>query len=257
MSEHAKKLWEGLIKWHPLTEIPATYKVSASSKPDPTVAKPTDKSDIVQPMHPSLDGISPVLIKLIWDILVYLFSSVSVRIKRLSISARAFEDSKLYGLEKGFFIESFAGRTLYLIPTRKAFEAFNMPCPYKRDISLEHSYYVLWTNFMLDKDPRFKSVQTEVKRGVSGSTSDVITVAHDGVRRAWEVTLSTTNVLANASKYVGTDFVQVIFLCRDYKLREAVKACCREGGLDPELLAKLDYMQFSSLLRRQRKLSLY
>jgi hypothetical protein len=68
---------------------------------------------------------------------------------------------------------------------------------------------------------------------------------------------STGNVLPNAAKDAKTDFVQIVFLCRDYRLREAVKACCREGGLDPELLAKLAFMQFSSLLARQRKLSLY
>jgi hypothetical protein len=132
-----------------------------------------------------------------------------------------------------------------------------MPCPYKRDVSVEHSYYVQWTRFLLGKDPAYKSVLTEVKCGSSSSTSDVVAIAHNGTRTAFEVTLNTTNCLANASKYENTDFVKIVFLCRDYKLREAVKACCREGGLNPDLLARLDYMQFSTLLRRQRKLSLY
>jgi len=258
MNDHSDRIWANIKDWSPLTEIPVTGDKSPNdSSWDRVTAAPADKSDFLQPAHPSLDKVSAVLMRLLWDIIVYMFSSVSVRIKRLGISGRAFEQAKIEGREKGLFIESSAGQITYLIPTQKAFEAFNLPCPYKRDVSLEHSYYVLWTSFMLDKDPRFRSVQTEVKRGSSGSTSDVITVAHDGTRCAWEVTLSTTNVLANTCKYTDTDFVQIIFLCRDYKLREAVKACCREGGLDPDLLAKLDYRHFSQLLRRQRKLSLY
>jgi len=245
-------------KWHLLTERPGRDSANSDKNCPVSKAIPTGgKSPCDQAIHPCLEGASAVLMKLLWDILVYLYSSVSIRIRRLGISARAFEKAKIEGCEKEFFIESSAGQTIYLVPTRKTFETFNMPYPYKRDVSLEHSYYLLWGCFILEKDPRYKSVQPEVKRGDSGSTSDIVTVAHDGTRETWEVTLSTTNVLANASKYDNTNFARIVFLCRDYKLKEAVKACCREGGLNPDLLAKLEYMQFSTLLRRQRKLSLY
>jgi hypothetical protein len=132
-----------------------------------------------------------------------------------------------------------------------------MPSPYERCVSIEHSFYVGLGCFLLEKDPACKGVQAEAKLGSTGSTSDIVTTAHNGLRQAYEVTLNTTNVLANASKYENTDFQEIIFLCRDFKLKEAVKACCREGGLNPNLLARLGYMHFSQLLRRQRKLSLY
>jgi hypothetical protein len=257
MSEHAKKLWEGLKDWHPLTELPEPTKADQSPGFDTNQVKLGDKPGLVRPVHNSLDGVSAALTKLLWDILVYLYSSISVRIKRLRISARAFENAKHEGCEKGFIIESDNGQTKYLIPTRKTFEALNMPCPYKRDVSIDHSFRVGLGCFLLEKDPRYKSVFSELKRGKEGRTSDIVTVAHNGTREAWEVTCSTSNILSNAAKYKGTDFVRVVFLCRDHKLREAVKACCREGGLDPDLLAKIDYMHFSQLLRRQRKLSLY
>ena len=244
-------------KFQPLTEIPERHEVRSTPPMSPVTIDGNNKDTVHQIRHPLLAGASPTLMKLLWDILVYPFSSVSVRIKRLGISARSFEGAKHEGCEKGLFFESSAGATTYLIPNPIAFEAFGMPCPYKRDVSVEHSYYVQWSRFLLSKDPTYKSVLTEVKCGSSSSTSDVITVAHDGTRTAFEVTLNTTNILANASKYDNTDFARIVFLCRDYKLREAVKACCREGGLNPDLLAKLEYMQFSTLLRRQRKLSLY
>ena len=244
-------------KFHPLTEMPEHHEISPSQTPGMTEVDAQKNALIEQARHPLLLRVSAVLIKLLWDILTYPYSSVSVRIKRLGISARVFERAKLEGCEKGFIFESSAGATKYLIANPITFEVFDMPCSYKRDVSIEHSYYVLWGCFLLKKDPRYKSVQPEVKRGDSGSTSDIVTVAHDGTRCAFEVTLSTTNILANASKYENTDFVRIVFLCRDYRLREAVKACCREGGLNPDLLAKLDYMQFSTLLRQQRRLSLY
>lgn len=173
------------------------------------------------------------------------------------MSVRAYEPAKVEGCEKKLIFESAAGKVIYLIPNPITFEAFNMPCPYDNNDHVEHSYYCGCTGFLLGKNPHYKSVHLLLKRGNSGAASDVVTIAHDGTREAWEVTLSTTNILANASKYENTDFAKIIFLCRDYRLREAVKACCREGGLNPDLLAKLDYMHFSQLLQRQRRLSLY
>ena len=244
-------------EWHSLTEIPERHEVRLDPPAGPVTNDGNNEDTVHQARHPLLAGASPALMKLLWDILVYPFGSVSVRIKRLGISARSFESAKHEGCEKGLFFESSAGATTYLIPNRIAFEAFGMPCPYERDVSVEHSFYVQWSRFLLSKDPAYKSVLTEVKCGSSSSTSDVVAVAHNGTRTAFEVTLNTTNVLANASKYDNTDFVKIAFLCRKYDLREAVKACCREGGLNPDLLAKLEYIQFSTLLRRQRKLSLY
>jgi len=257
MKNQQNSILFNIKEWHPLTEIPKREEGNPSRTTDSVKDKKDIAASTTQNRNPLLSGVSPVLIKLMWDILCYPYSSVSVRIKRLGISARAFENALLEGCQKGLIFRSSAGSTIYLIPNPITFEAFDMPYPYKRDVSIEHSYYVNCGCFLLSKDPRNKSVQPEVKLGDSGSTSDIVTVAHDGTKNAFEVTLNTTNVLANATKYYKTDYVSITYLCRDYKLREAVKACCREGGLNPDLLAKLEYMQFSTLLRRQRKLSLY
>jgi hypothetical protein len=260
MTEKDEIVVHGFVirKWHPLTELPepndpAVIENNVIGSTD-TVVGTTGVNRVTSP---ALHGLSAVLIRLLWDILCYLYCTVSVRIKRLGISARAFEQAKIEGCEKRLIFESAAGQVIYLIPYPITFEAFNMQCLYDNNDHIEHSFYCGCVGFLLGKDPRYKSVHPGLKRGNSGAASDIVTVAHDGTREAWEVTLSTTNILTNACKYENTDFARIVFLCRDYRLREAVKACCREGGLNPDLLAKLEYMHFSQLLQRQRKLSLY
>jgi hypothetical protein len=257
---HNSPIWTGVKPWHPLTEIPGPERHEQAAEAGPVVgsSRRTQNPPQAGPAaNPLLAGVSAILIKVLYDTLTYLYSSVSARIKRLGISARAFEQAKLEGCEKRLIFESAAGATAYLIPFPETFAAFDFPCPYDDAAQCEHSFYVRLHEFLLKKDPANRSVSTEFKRGSSGRTGDIVTLGHDGTRRAYEITLSTGNVLSNATKYRNTDFVKIVFLCRDYRLREAVKACCREGGLDPELLAKLEFMQFSALLNRQRKLSLY
>jgi hypothetical protein len=259
MTEANEPIWAGVTPWQPLTEIRARGEHEHPVKARTVVGSSRQTQDPPAASHtanPLLTGLPAVLMKILYDLMVYPYSSVTVRIKRLGMSARCFEQAKIEGCERGFILESAAGATTYLIPTPKTFEALRFPCSYDLNY-IEHSYYRGLTEFLTAKDPANRSVHTEFKIGNSGATADVVTIGHDGLRRAYEVTLSTSNVLSNAAKYAETDFVQIVFLCRDYRLREAVKACCREGGLDSDLLAKLDYWQFSALLRRQRKLSLY
>ena len=191
MTERVKTLWDDLKKWHPLTEIPVGQD-SATHDPGPTSkgSPPKPESSATDPSRPLLDGVSPALKNLLWDILCYPYSSVRARIKRLGPSVRLFEKAKAEGCEKSFLLESSAGQTKYLIPTPKTFDAFGRPNPYKRAASIEHSYYVGWGCFMLEKDPYYKSVRPEAKVGISSCTSDIVTTAHDGTRHAWEITLS-------------------------------------------------------------------
>jgi hypothetical protein len=246
-----------LESWHLLTEVPVSLQTSTVQEAKPTAAEPaTSSAKMKHDLHPALVGLNPDLMKLLYDILAYPYAGVRARIMRLNMSARAFEKAKLEGCEKGLVIESAAGATTYLIPLPKTFEAFNFACPYERASSIEHAFYVGWAQHLLQGDPANKRVHAELKVGQSSCTSDLVTVGHDGTRRAYEVTLSTGNCLSNAAKYAHTDFAQIVFLCRDYRLRVAVEACCREGGLEPDLVAKLEYMQFSALVSRQRKSSL-
>lgn len=242
-------------KWKHLTEIPDCSKVIPS--PDKVATNPDRQAVNSIGLSRYLAGVSPALIKLLWDILMYLFCSVSGRIKRLGMSARVFEKTKEEGLEHHFFIQSNAGQTVYLIPTLMGFQAYNMESPFAEGELLEHSFYTAWCAFLLQKNPRYKSVKTNVRIGNANAASDLVSLTHDSNRHAWEITLSTGNILSNCTKYINTDFAQIIFLCRDYKLREAVRACCREGGLSQNLLSRLVFIHFSQLLQFQKKLSSY
>jgi hypothetical protein len=124
-------------------------------------------------------------------------------------------------------------------------------------VSVEHAFYVGALCFLLKQSSHFRSVLPEAKIGSTSATADAITVGHNGERQAWEVTLSTTNLLSQAAKFRATDIVKITFVCRHYKLSDAVKACCREGGLDLDLLGRLDYTHWSALLRQQRNLYRY
>lgn len=245
-------------KWHSLTEKPERGK-GGSSETTAIVKANSDakKAAVHQSLHPALQGVGPVLIKLLWDILCYPYSSVSVRIKRLGISARAFENAKREGCEKGLLIETANGQTTYLITTEKAFEAFNMPCPYKRNVSIQHSFRVMLLQFLLSKDPCYRKVFVEYPLNQRGSTGDVVTLCHDGSKESWEVTISTTNIISNLQKYETTSFVKIVFVTPGYRLKEAVKSTILGAGLSSDLLARVEFRHFSQLLRRQRKLSLY
>ena len=202
-------------------------------------------------MHPHLAGASPRLTRLCYDLIAYPYGSVKTIITRLRISARAFEKEMLDGCQRGLILKSCAGASTYLIPMPKVFEAFGFPCPYDLT-SVEHSYYLGWNGFYLSQDPAIKTVYSELKIRNAGHTSDLVTLGYNGTRWAYEVTLSPGNCLSNCTKYADTDFDRIVFICRDHKLRDAVKASCCSAGLDPQLLAKLDFWHFGKLLRRPR-----
>lgn len=245
-------IWAKIKDWHSLTEIRTPQSQDSTDEEN----KPHESDATNSSVQPSVVDLIPALMKLLYDIITYPYSNISKRIKRLSMSARMFEQAKREGLEKGLIIESSAGQTIFLIPTKKAYAALNIDCPYKRAPD-EHSFYVGAVVYVLKKHPHYRSVTPEAKIGSSNASADCITIAHDGTRKSWEITLSTTNVLANAAKYTVTDFATITFVCRDYKLKEAVKACCREGSLDPNLLSRLDYTHISALIQRQRKMYAY
>jgi hypothetical protein len=245
--------------WYPLTEIPPCYQdICPENGATSDAHSAANKAGQPPAVHPNLQGVSAALIKLLWDLLVYPFGSISVRVKRLGTSARTFESAKREGYEKGLLIETANGQTTYLIPTEKAFEAFNMPCPYnRRAVSIQHSFRVGLLQFLLSHDPCYKKVFIEYPLDQGGSTADVATLRHDGGKEGWEVTISTTNVVSNLQKYETVNFVKVVFVAPDYRLKEAAKATVLGAGLNSDLLARVEFRHFSQLLQQQRRLSLY
>jgi hypothetical protein len=241
--------------WSNLAEIPApTTTVSRASTQQRPVQGLEETPSV---LHPNLHGISSDVQTLLWDVKAYPFHSVSARIKRLRMSGRLFDRAKLEAIERGLLIESKAGHTVYLTLTQKAFDAFGIPNPFKRSTSMEHAFFVGLACFLLEQDSRYARVRPEVPLGRSGSASDVVTTCHDGTLEAWEICLGTAWILTNVTKYKQTAFAKIVLLARTHELSMATKSFIKASGLDPDLMAKVEYMHFSQLLRRQRKLSRY
>ena len=243
--------WRHLAEHQP----PSNPGATEADRPLSAESLAKDPSPMRSPLI--IPGIKSITTKLIIEILTFMFASIRVHIKRLNVSVRKFETAKNEACQQGYVLESAAGKTKYLIPTVKAFQTFDFDCPYANTVFVEHSYYLGNAGFLLHKDPQLKSVGLEIPIGTSGSTSDIVTISKSGIMTAYEITLSTGNLMANAAKYKDTAFAEIVFLCRDDKTRQAVKGSLRESGLPSDLLARFDYTHFSALLRRQRKLSLY
>ena len=145
----------------------------------------------------------------------------------------------------------------YLIATEKAFEVFRVPCPYAgRRVSLVHSFWGSLTEFLLHKDSRYRSIRCEVPLGPEGATSDLVAITRDGLLEAWEICLTTSHVLANIAKYEKTTH-RIVLLARTYELSMAIKGLVKGSGLDSDLIARVEHLHVSQLLRRSRKLDQY
>jgi len=65
-----------------------------------------------------------------------------------------------------------------------------------------------------------------------------------------------TPLLANITKYQKTTH-RIVLLARKFELSTAIKGLVKGSGLDPELIARVEYVHVSQLLRRARRLSQY
>src|SRR3989339_1193506 len=151
-------------KWHPLTEFGQDNVKNKNPEP-----ANNDKKGCPQFPTISMPKISETLAKLLWDILVYPFCTVTVRIRRLSISARAYELAKTEGQEHKLLVESSAGSSKYLFGTAPAYPIYKMEDPFDQGPLREHSFYNHFCAHVNKYDPRVKSVYTEFKLGTSGS----------------------------------------------------------------------------------------
>jgi hypothetical protein len=233
--------------WHNLAELPVIELTTQEY-----IAEEPEK-----PQEVSLTGMSEKAESLTYDCVQSPYHSIQSHMKRLNFSGSAFEAAKAEAIQNGYLIQSSAGKTAYLIASKKAFSAFGYEYPHERAVSEEHSFYVGLCVFLLQADPGYKTVKSEVPLGGSGSTSDVLATRMDGTIDAWEITLSTSNVLTNALKYQHTAYSRIVFLARDNQTADAIKRFFAASNIDSDLLSRIEYMFISQLLERQRKLSKY
>ena len=220
-----------IIPWHCLTEIPRKETEQVSATPE-TInnEQPTIKS--------SVD-------KLVWDCLNYPFDKVRGHITRLDFSVRIYETAQNTAIQDGYLLHSMSGKSVYLIPTKEAYKKFEMPCPYERSTSIEHAFYVRLTAHTLKHNSDLK-VQPETPIGSKGATIDVTTIDKSGKMTAYEITISTSNLLSNAAKLQDTAYEKIVWLCKDSATANAVKSYFNKSSALPEnLTTKFDYLHFS------------
>ncbi len=219
-----------ITPWHCLTEIPQKTE-TVSTAPGTVKTEPTIKS--------SID-------KLVWDCISYLFAKVRERIERLNFSVRIYETAKNAAIQDGYLLHSMAGKSVYLIPTTKAYGKFSCPCPYERNASIEHSFYVQLAAHISKKNQTLAKVQTETPIGSKGATIDVTTIDKSGKMTAYEITISTSNILTNAAKLQDTAYEKIVWLCKDVATANAVKSYFNKTFALPEKLTdKFEYLHFS------------
>ncbi|MFC1783562.1 hypothetical protein ACFL02_08250 [Planctomycetota bacterium] len=190
------------------------------------------------------------------DVIAHLDRQFGERIEATSISARMGEVAKKGLIGKRLIKEIFIGKSLFLAPTYKLYQLFGMKSPYKRNVPGDHAFLVLLAAKLVESHPLIQRIKTEVSLGDSNATVDLVAYFKDGQRCAYEITLSATNVAANAAKLQGKNFSQIIFLCRDFNIKEAVWASLRNAGFAPDFFATIRCTIFSTLIRQRKQMKL-
>jgi hypothetical protein len=239
----------GIIPWQALDEIP-----EKQSQINSTVVENITKENPASIPNPELSQFSEFTKKLLWDCVTYLFNIVSTRIERLGMTGRNFEVAKKEAVDAGMLVESDGGRAMFLMPSVKLFEIFGIIPPYPRNVSLEHSFYVLLFSHILKSALSIRKIQIEYPIDQSGSTGDIWTISQSGEINSYEITLNTSNLLANAVKYKDSSCAKVVFLCRTNQLAKAVEKYFKNRSLDPQLAAKIKVIHFSKMLKDNQKI---
>jgi hypothetical protein len=235
-----KDLTGMIVPWHSLTDISRKEK-------DETQA-PIVKTD-----HRSTIEHRSTVDTLVFDCITYPCDKASAHAKRMK-SIREYDTAKTEATQNGYLVASQCGKTLYLIPTDKAYDKFSQPCPFKRTTSMEHGFYVYLAAHLLKKDSNLSKVRMETPIGAKGATIDVTTTDMAGVMMAYEVTLSLSNLLSNAARLQGTAYTKIVWLCRDAATAKAVQACFNKSSALPnDLLTKFEYIHFSKFARQYDK----
>ncbi len=255
MNQPESNIYTGfkITPWEPFAG-PSTDSIPQSNAPPDSQKSMGTPASLNGQKMSIIDMIGADARRLLWDIVCYLYSSTNVRIKRLGISGRSYENAKHELIEKGLVIESTVGLTKNLIPLPLVFGLFETPCPYPDLQKLEHSFRICHCAFLLENDPGIKSVYTEYKIGKQGHTADVATIRFDGTLDVHEVTLSTGNIIQNCLKYEGVAVAHINFLCRNTDMVGAVNSVVKGAPeIPPTIFNRLEVLAFSALLKRSRK----
>jgi len=186
------------------------------------VAKPTDDSINTQPQNLISANAKP----LAYDIATLLDSTYRQRGQRLKFSMRQLGKAKEELISEELAIEIWIGKTLFLAPTEKLYKHLGLLSPYKRNVSIEHSFLTLVAQSLIEADPAIQKT----------------------------VTLSSSNVSQNAAKLCNKGFSKITFICRDDQLRQSVSKILRDDDFEPDFFSIIECTIFSVLMRNRKTL---
>jgi hypothetical protein len=179
------------------------------------------------------------------------------RPRKLNMSVRRYENA-IEELIRNSLVEKVdVGKILLHAPTKKLFSAFGLKCPYKRLVhDIKHAFLCLVTVQLLKANPLVENAECEVPIGDLNSTIDAVSYRKDGKTFAYEITLKcTSNIAANAQKLWNKGFAQVIFVCLNSNVKQAIWAAIRDAGFDPNFRSIIRVVLFSNLFHQKKQFS--
>jgi len=221
--------------------------------PPPKVTSKVDTSVQDSPPAQGQGQISAGAKPLAYDVASVINCPYKQRGRRLNMSMRQLASARDELVEKGMAKEVWLGKSLHLAPTDKLFQHLGLLSPYRRNVSLEHSFLALLTRALLEGDPTIQKMCIEVAVGTSGRTVDLVAYLKNGERWAWEITLSSSNVTENAAKLRNRGFARIIFVCRDDALRKSVRTILRDANFDPDFFSTIEFTIFSALITKNKR----
>lgn len=186
------------------------------------------------------------------NIVTSLYVPYKQRGLQLKFSMRRLEKAKEGLISKELAKEIWIGRNLFLAPTEKLYQHLSTTSPYKRNVSIEHSFSVLFAQWCIEADPLVQKTAIEVPIDGLGRTGDLIAYLKNGDRHLYEITLNNSNCASNAAKVRGKGFSRIIFVCRDHHIRKSTQTILSDAGFEPEFFSTIECILFSDLIREKK-----
>lgn len=243
-----------VIPYENLYELANSVSEEAmSQQAQKTVEKPVPKKT-ENTSHPKED----ILSKNANLLACHVVSSPDITYKRrgelLKLSMRKLGPAKEELVSKEMVMELEIGRGLFLAPTEKLYQYLGLICPYKRNVSIEHSFMTLLAQLCTEADPLVQKSRIEMPVGNIGHTIDMVSNLTNGQRIAWEITCNCkSNVASHAAKLKDKGFSKIVFVCRDHNIRKSVQTILADAGFEPEFYSIIECVLLGDLINKKKK----
>jgi hypothetical protein len=253
MPDFADKIIRKALEYEPYQNLVELIETASKQQaPESTGAAKTPEPVMACSLNTKLAQMPAIAQPLAMDVAINPTSAYKPRGLRLNLSMRQLAKAKECLIAGGYVKEIVLEKFLFLAGTEKLYNALEMPVPYRRNVSIEHSFLEILAKQSIQTDPMVHNVEIEAPIGSAGACLDLLATFKNGDRWAFEITCSLNNVAANAAKLQGQAFRRVVFLCRDHQVRDGAATILRNAGFDSAFSIKIECVLLISLLRQQK-----